>query len=92
MTKRLSEARVSFLAHEIVRALRAEGLAEIANERLALSEIKRLLGQEDEATAQIDAAVRQKIASLSRKVPPGSREWDVLYRQYFAEALRKSRP
>ena len=39
----------------------------------------------------IDEMVRQKIASLSRSVPPGSREWDVLYRKYFEEESRKQR-
>ncbi len=90
--KKLSEARVSFLAHEILRVLRDEGLAEVDNERLALAELKRLLTQEDELSAHIDSLVRQKIASLKRRVPPGSREWDLLYRQYFEEELRKIRP
>jgi hypothetical protein len=89
---KLSEARVSFLAHEILRVLRAEGLVEVDNERLALVEIKRLLTAEEQTTDRIDAAVRQRIASLSRKVPPGSREWDVLYRQYFEQEQRKIRP
>jgi hypothetical protein len=90
--KKLSEARVSFLAHEILRVLRADGLIEVQNERLALAEMKRLLTQEDELSARIDESVRQKIASLRRQVPPGSREWDLLYRQYFEEELRKIRP
>ena len=88
----LSEARISFLAHAILRTLRDEGLVEIDNERLALAEVKRLLNHEDEAAGHIDAMVRRKIASLSRKVPPGSREWDILYRQYFEQELRKTRP
>ncbi len=33
-----------------------------------------------------------KIASLSRTVLPGSREWDVLYRQYAEEERRKLKP
>jgi hypothetical protein len=37
----------------------------------------------------IDDVVRQKIQSLSRHVPPGSREWDILYRKYFEEESRK---
>jgi uncharacterized protein len=90
--KKLSEARVSFLAHEILRVLRAEGLVEVDNERLALAEIKGLLTEEEQASDRIDAVVRQRIASLSRKVPPGSREWDVLYRQYFEQEQRKIRP
>lgn len=88
----LSEARVSFLAHAILRTLHDEGLAEVDNERLALGELKRLLAHEDEAASRVDALVRRKIASLSRHVPPGSREWDVLYRQYFEQELRKTRP
>jgi len=88
----LSEARISFLAHAIVRALNTEGLAAVVNERLALAEVKRLLAHEDEESNRIDAVVRRKITSLSRRVPPGSREWDVLYRQYFEQELRKSRP
>ncbi|HVN84899.1 MAG TPA: DUF507 family protein [Candidatus Binatia bacterium] len=88
----LSEARVSFLAHAILRTLREEGLVTVENERLALADLKRLLTHEDEESNRIDAAVRRKIASLSRSVPLGSREWDVLYRQYFEQELRKIHP
>jgi hypothetical protein len=89
---RFSEGRQSYLAHLIVNTLRQEGLADIENERHVLLEIKRVLSQDHEGDARIDAAVRRKIASLSRKVPPGSREWDVLYRQYHAEESRKVKP
>jgi hypothetical protein len=87
-----SEGRKSYLAHLIVSTLRKEGLAEVENERLVLSEIKRVLDQDHELDARIDAAVRRKISSLSRRVPPGSREWEVLYRQYFEEEARKHKP
>ena len=86
---RFSEARTSYLAHVIVKTLRQEGLADIENERHVLMEIKRVLGQEHAADSRVDAIVRRKIASLSRNVPPGGREWEVLYRQYFAEEARK---
>jgi hypothetical protein len=89
---RFSEGRKSHLAHLIVNTLRKEGLANIENERLALAEIKRVLDQEHQVDARIDSLVRRKIASLSRNVQPGSREWDVLYRQYFAEESRKLKP
>jgi hypothetical protein len=84
-----SDARQSYLAHLIVKTLRQEGLAEIDNERLVLKEIKAVLGREHAVDARLDAVVRRKIASLSRNVPPGSAEWNVLYRKYFAEELRK---
>jgi len=89
---RFSEARTSYLAHLIVNTLRQEGFADIENERHVLMQIKRILGQEHAMDSRVDLIVRRKIASLSRKVPPGSREWEVLYRQYYAEEARKLKP
>ena len=89
---RFSEARTSYFAHQIVKILRQEGLADIENERHVLTEIKRILGQEHAADSRVDVIVRRKIASLSRNVPPGSREWEVLYRQYYEEEARKLKP
>ncbi len=88
---RFSEGRLSYLAHRILAVLRAEGLADVANERLALQEIKRALEGQREAEARLDEIVRRKIASLSRKVPPGSREWDILYQRYMDEEHRKQK-
>ena len=88
---RFSEGRQSYLSHRIVEVLRKEGLAEIDNERLVLNEIKRVLAESYEKDAQLDAVVRRKIASLSRQVPPGSRECDILYQKYFAEESRKQK-
>jgi len=39
--------------------------------------------------ATLDKAVRARIGSLKRSVPEGSREWDVLYRQYLDELARR---
>ena len=65
--------------------------AEIANERLALNEIKRWLDADRDREAKLDEIVRRKIATLSRKVPPGSREWDILYQRYLEEEHRKQK-
>jgi hypothetical protein len=86
---KFSEGRLSYLAHRIASVLKDEGLAGVENERLVLAEIKRVLSLDQEIDAQIDTAVRRKIASLSRQVPPGSREWDVLYQRYSEEERRK---
>ena len=86
---RLSEGRISFLAHRIVATLQREGLAEIESERHVLGEIRRVMEQQYEREAHLDAIVRKKIASLSRNVPPGSREWDILYRRYLDEEQKK---
>jgi len=86
---KFSEGRQSFLAHKIIEVLRKEGLAEVEREKYVLAEIKHVLQAEHERADRIDDAVRAKIASLSRHVPPGSPEWDILYKRYFEEEDRK---
>ncbi len=85
---RLSDEGVSALAQRVLRVLRQQGLG-ITQERLALNETKRVLGEYLQCYDRIDGAVRRKIASLSRPIVPGSREWEVLYRKYFEEELRR---
>ena len=88
---RLSESRISHLAHLIMSGLGMQRLAEFPNERRALLETKQALNDFFQREDQIDDIVRHKINSLSRHVPPGSREWDILYRKYFEEESRKQR-
>ena len=88
---RLSESRVSHLAHLIVDGLGKGKLADFPYEGRALSETKRVLNEFFHREDHIDEIVRQKINSLSRHIPPGSREWDVLYRKYFEEETRRQK-
>ena len=88
---RLSENRISHLAHLVMDGLRKGKLAEFPSEGRALSETKHVLHEFFQAEDHIDNIVRQKLMSLSRRVPPGSREWDILYRKYFEEETRKHR-
>ena len=88
---RFSEGRISHLAHLIMNGLREQRLAEFPNERRALLETKQALSDFFQREDQIDDIVRHKISSLSRPIPPGSREWDILYRKYFEEESRKQR-
>lgn len=88
---RLSESRISHLAHIVMDGLRKAKLGEFPSERRALAETKRVLHDYFQGEDRIDEIVRQKILSLSRHVPPGSREWDVLYRKYHEEESRRQR-
>jgi hypothetical protein len=91
---KFSEGRRSHLAHLILDTLAQEGLwtVEDGRQRWILNDIKEALEQDQEVDTRIDALVRKKIASLSRNVPLGSPEWDILYRKYYEEESRKSRP
>jgi hypothetical protein len=87
----LTESRISHLAHLVLDGVRKAQLGEFPNEGRALSETKQVLHDYFQRDDQIDDIVRRKIQSLSRHVPPGSREWDILYRKYFEEENRKQR-
>lgn len=89
---RLSEDRILFLARESLTRLRDEKLAEIANFPSALRAGREILAQFVEQGDAVDAAARRKIASLKRGVVEGGAEWNILYRRYREEELRKKGP
>lgn len=82
----LSEARLSFLSHAIMKAVTGENLGKIRNDRLFLAEAKRVLTEGFSLDGRIDQLAR---ARMPKRVVPGSREWDVLYRRYYEEERRK---
>jgi hypothetical protein len=89
---KLSEARILFLARESLARLRDEKLATIPNFQIALRHARELLSEWVDRGDVIDLAVRKKIASLKRGVVEGSAEWDILYRRYREEELRRKGP
>ena len=38
---------------------------------------------------KMDADVRKKISSQKKEIPEGSAEWDILYRKYYAEEMKR---
>lgn len=88
---KLSEGRKSYLSHRILEVFAAEGLLTVDDgyQRQALNEITRAFDLDHDRDLRLDALVRRKIDSLSRPIPVGSREWDVLYRKYYDEEVRK---
>jgi hypothetical protein len=82
----LSEARLSFLSHLLLKAVAAEKLGRVRNDRLFLQEAKRALADGFSLDSRLDQLAR---ARMPKRVVPGSREWDVLYRRYYEEERRK---
>ena len=89
---KLSEERILYLARESVARLRDEGLAEMPNFALALRQARDLIAGWEEQGDAIDEIVRRKIISLKRGVVEGSSEWNILFRRYRDEELRKKGP
>jgi hypothetical protein len=89
---RLTEDRISHLSHLILDKLVQDRNVDAlqAEERL-LREIKRVMTEELKFDDEADSVARRTIQSLSRRVPEGSPEWEVLYRKYREEDLRRRR-
>ncbi len=87
---RLSREKVNKLAHAVTDVLAATESIEFLEDRNTIRlEVRRLLENLMAQEARIDAAARQKIESQRRTILEGSQEWDILYRKYYNEEVKK---
>jgi hypothetical protein len=85
---RLTDERITFLSHHIVRVLTRERM--ISGDESALSVLaKKTIINFLKNEALIDERVRAKIMSIRRNIPEGSREWEVMYEQFYGEEMNK---
>ena len=87
---RLSREKIVRLSHRVVDFLVANSQVDFVEDRdtIRLEVVNiftSLLKQEE----QVDAEVRAKIASQKKEILEGSEEWDILYRKYYGEALKR---
>jgi hypothetical protein len=87
--RKLSDARVEAMALAVVKALEGTRGIAVADHGAAVRIVVGQLRGAFQEDSGLDRAVRARIASLSRRVPEGSREWDILYRQYAEELSRR---
>lgn len=87
---RLSEDRISHISHLVLdKLVQHRSVDALQAEERLLREIKRTITAELQFDDDADAVARRTIQSLSRRVPEGSPEWEVLYRKYREEELRR---
>lgn len=86
---RLTGPRISHLSHRLRNALQKGGLANFPDEPAAHREAKAVLDSYAGAEEAVDAFARERISRLSRKVPEGGREWEILFRKYFEEEMTR---
>jgi hypothetical protein len=87
---RISREKLNKLAHAVADSLASMDNVEFLEDRNTIrvetrTALEKLLAEE----AKIDAAARQKIESQRRTILEGSQEWDILYRKYYNEEVRK---
>ena len=86
---KLSEQRISHLAHQVVDGLWRDDLLDYRDEGDALRAVKAALTRVLSVDDEVDSVVREKLRRQNKVV--GSREWQVLYDKYFREEMEKRR-
>jgi hypothetical protein len=87
---RLSREKTVRLSHRIIQTLVASDDVEFIEDRDTIRQqivqiLQALLKEEE----QLDAEARKKISSQKKEIIEGSAEWDVLYRKYYAEQVKR---
>jgi hypothetical protein len=87
---RISRDKLNKLAHTIADTLAETDECEFLEDRNTIRQearkaLERLLMEE----MRIDAAARLKISSQRKIIMEGSQEWDILYRKYYNDEVKK---
>ena len=89
-TERISTEKVNKLAHAVADMLAGLEKVEFLEDRNTIrQEVRRILQEMLLQEARIDQAARQKIENQRRTILEGSQEWDILYRKYYNEEVKK---
>ena len=87
---RISRDKLNKLAHTIADTLAEIEEVDFLEDRNTIRQearkaLEKLLTEE----TRIDAAARLKIASQRKIIVEGSQEWDILYRKYYNDEVKK---
>ena len=87
---RISRDKLNKLAHTVADTLAEIPEVDFLEDRNTIRQearkaLEKLLTEE----TKIDAAARQKISSQRKIIVEGSQEWDILYRKYYNDEVKK---
>ena len=87
---RVSRDKVNKVAHVVTDALAEMSEVEFLEDRNTLRlEVRKILEDLLNQEEKIDQAARHKIENQKRTILEGSQEWDILYRKYYNEEVKK---
>jgi uncharacterized protein len=87
---RLSREKIVRLSHLVTDVLVANDDVQFIEDRDTIRrEIVQILQAILKEEEHVDAEVRRKIGSQKKEIIEGSEEWDILYRKYYSEELKR---
>ena len=87
---RLTREKTVRISHRIIDLLVTLPDVDFVKDRDTIrQEIVTILTSLLKVEEQVDTEVRAKIASQKKEILEGSEEWDILYRKYYQEGLKR---
>jgi len=87
---RISRDKANKVAHVVTDALADTDAVEFLEDRNTIRlEVRKVLEDLLNQEEKIDQSARQKIENQKRTILEGSQEWDILYRKYYNEEVKK---
>jgi hypothetical protein len=87
---RVSRDKVNKVAHVVTDALAETDQLDFIEDRNTIRlEVRKILEELLNQEEKIDQASRHKIENQKRTILEGSQEWDILYRKYYNEEVKK---
>ena len=87
---RVSRDKVNKVAHVATDALAEMDELDFVEDRNTIRlEVRKILEELLNQEEKIDQAARHKIENQKRTILEGSQEWDILYRKYYTEEVKK---
>ena len=87
---RVSRDKVNKVAHVVTDALADIAELDFIEDRNTIRlEVRKILEELLNQEEKIDHASRHKIENQKRTILEGSQEWDILYRKYYNEEVKK---
>jgi hypothetical protein len=87
---RISRDKVNKVAHMATDALAGMDELDFVEDRNTIRlEVRKILEDLLNQEEKIDQAARHKIENQKRTILEGSQEWDILYRKYYTEEVKK---
>jgi hypothetical protein len=86
----VSRDKVNKVAHLVTDALAETDELDFIEDRNTIRlEVRKILEDVLNQEEKIDQAARHKIENQKRTILEGSQEWDILYRKYYNEEVKK---
>ena len=87
---RLSREKINRLRHVVTDVLVSTDQVQFIEDRDTIRQnVIKILQDILKHEEQIDAAARLKIVSQKKEIIEGTPEWDILYRKYYSDEMKK---